>query len=157
VGADESKGEKLDRELKELNDELRVLLPGVQVTFAFLLTMPFTNRFGDVTELQRDAYFVAFLCATASSICLIAPSILHRLRWRKRDKERLLKAANTLALIGASFLALAITVVVFLISDVLFAAPAAAAAAGLTAGAIIGIWYVLPLSWGLGDEDGDDE
>jgi uncharacterized membrane protein len=154
VGADESKGEKLDRELKELNDELRVVLPGVQVLFAFLLTVPFTNRFGDVTELQRDAYFVAFLCATASSICLIAPSVLHRLRWRKRDKERLLRTANTLALIGATLLALAMTVVVFLIGDVLFAATAAAAAAGVTAGAIVAVWYVLPLTWGLSDEDG---
>ena len=79
----ESKAEKLDRELKELTDELRVALPGVQVLFAFLLTVPFTSRFEDVSELQQDAFFASFLCATASSICLIAPSVMHRIQWRQ--------------------------------------------------------------------------
>ena len=103
VADGESRAEKLDRELKELTDELRVALPGVQVLFAFLLTVPFTNRFEDVSELQRDAFFLSFLCATASSICLIAPSVMHRIQWRQHDKERLLRIANTLALVGATF------------------------------------------------------
>jgi hypothetical protein len=141
----ETKGERLDRELKELTDELRVALPGVQVLFAFLLTVPFTSRFEDVSELQKDAFFASFLCATASSVCLIAPSVMHRIQWRRRDKERLLRTANTLALVGATLLAFAITGVVFLITDMLFDETSAAAIAGATAGLVVALWYALPL------------
>jgi hypothetical protein len=147
----ESKAERLDRELKELTDELRVALPGVQVLFAFLLTVPFTSRWNDVTDTQRDAYFASFLCATASSVCLIAPSVMHRIQWRRRDKERLLRAGNVLALVGASFLALAMTGVVFLITDVLFNEASAAAIAGAAAGLVIVLWYCVPFYWRLTD------
>jgi len=153
----ESKAEKLDRELKELTDELRVVLPGVQVLFAFLLTVPFTNRFEDVSETQRDAYFGSFLCATASSVCLIAPSVMHRIQWRRRDKERLLRTANTLALVGATLLALSITGAVFLITDLLFDESSAAAIAGAVAGAVIALWYVVPLYWRLTDQGQDTD
>ena len=148
----ESKAERLDRELKELTDELRVVLPGVQVLFAFLLTVPFTSRWDDVTDTQRDAYFGSFLCATASSVCLIAPSVMHRLRWRQRDKERLLRAGNVLALLGATFLGLAITGVVFLITDVLFDETSAALIAGAGGGIVIALWYCVPLYWRLTDQ-----
>jgi hypothetical protein len=159
MAGEESEAERLDRELKELTDELRVALPGVQVLFAFLLTVPFTNRWEDVTETQRDAYFAAFLCATASSVCLIAPSVMHRIQWRRRDKERLLRAGNVLALVGASFLALAMTGVVFLITDVLFDEASAAVLAGAAAGLVIVLWYCVPLYWrmtdgGAGSDDG---
>jgi Family of unknown function (DUF6328) len=70
----------------------------VQVLFAFLLAVPFTNGLNRVTELQRDVFFVAFLCALASSVLLIAPSAYHRLRWRDGDKERMLTVANQLAI-----------------------------------------------------------
>ena len=72
-GRTESEEERADRNLSDLLQELRVALPGVQVLFAFLLTVPFTNRFDDVSDTQRDAYFASFLCATVASICLIAP------------------------------------------------------------------------------------
>ena len=151
----ESKGERLNRELKELNDELRVALPGVQVLFAFLLGVPFTARFEDVTELQRDAYFASFVCATAASVFLIAPSVMHRIQWRRRDKERLIRTSNTLALIGATLLALAMTGVVFVVTDLLFEVASAAAVAGATAGLVVAIWYALPLYWRLTDDPGD--
>jgi hypothetical protein len=155
VAEGESKPERLDRELKELTDELRVALPGVQVLFAFLLTVPFTSRWDDVSDTQRDAYFGSFLCATASSVCLIAPSVMHRIQWRRRDKERLLRAGNVLALVGASFLALAMTGVVFLITDVLFDETSAAAIAGAAAGIVIVLWYCVPLYWRLTDNADD--
>ena len=145
MAGDESKAERLDRELKELTDELRVVLPGVQVLFAFLLTVPFTNRFEDVTDTQQDTYFASFLCATASSICLIAPSVFHRIQWRQRDKEGLLRVSNVFALLGAGFLALAMTGVVFLITDLLFTEAAASALAAFTGGVIVAVWYGLPL------------
>jgi len=152
---EESKAERLDRELKELTDELRVALPGVQVLFAFLLTVPFTSRWDEVTDTQRDAYFASFLAATASSVCLIAPSVMHRIQWRRRDKERLLRAGNVLALVGAAFLALAITGVVFLITDVLFNEASAAVIAGGAAGVVVVLWYCVPLYWRMTD-DGED-
>ena len=135
----------LDRELIELLNELRVALPGVQVLFAFLLAVPFSNGWNRVTELQRDIFFVAFLCALASSVLLIAPSAYHRLRWREGDKERMLTTANQLAIAGTVFLALAMTAVVFLISDILFRAWWVALCTGLTAGGFAWFWYGLPL------------
>src|SRR5688572_25753135 len=104
----ESKDERLDRELIELLNELRVALPGVQVLFAFLLTVPFSQRFGELTDFQRDAYFATFICAAFAPIFLIAPTAYHRLRFRDYDKERLITTATKLSITGTIFLALAI-------------------------------------------------
>jgi Family of unknown function (DUF6328) len=136
----------LDRELIELLNELRVALPGVQVLFAFLLAVPFANGWTRVTELQRDVFFVAFLATAAASILLIAPSAYHRLRWREGDKERMLRASNALAIAGTAFLALGMTAVVFLISDLLFQAWWAALTTAVVAGAFAWFWYGLPLT-----------
>src|SRR5256885_7965995 len=121
----------LDRELIELLNELRVVLPGVQVLFAFLLAVPFANGWARVTDLQRDVFFVAFICTAAASILLIAPSAYHRLRWREGDKEQMLRISNRLAIAGTVFLALGMTAVVFLISDILFKGLWAAVTSGL--------------------------
>ncbi len=120
----------------------------MQVLFAFLLAVPFTNGLKRVTELQRDVFFVAFLCALASSVLLIAPSAYHRLRWREGDKERMLTVANRLAIAGTVFLALAMTAVAFLITDLLFQAWWAALVTGLTGGGFAWFWYGLPLLGG---------
>jgi amino acid transporter len=148
----ESQDERLDRELIELLNELRVALPGVQVLFAFLLTVPFTQRFGQLTEIQRDTYFGTFLSAALASMFLIAPTAYHRLRWRSRDKERLLRTSNREAIAGTAFLALAITGTIFVITDVLFGVPWAAAVAAIFAGVLVWLWYGLPLSRRLRDE-----
>ena len=104
----ESTGERLDRELMELLQELRVMLPGVQVLLAFLLIAPFQQRFAQLPGSLRNAFFAAIACATLATALLIAPSAHHRLRWRARDKERLLRIGNQLALWGTVFLAAAI-------------------------------------------------
>jgi hypothetical protein len=142
---DESKEERLDRELIELLNELRVALPGVQVLFAFLLGVPFTQRFGEVTELQKDVYFLTFLCAAASTALLIAPSAYHRLEWRQGDKEHLLVVSNRLAIAGTVFLALAISGSVFVVTEMLFDATSAALVAAATAAFFGWFWYALPL------------
>jgi amino acid transporter len=136
---------KLDRELIELLNELRVVLPGVQVLFAFLLTVPFSNRFDDITKLQRNAYFAAFLFTTVASILLITPSAYHRLRWRQRDKEHILVFSNRVAIAGLAFLAVAISLVVFVVADVVFDARAAGIAGGIAAAAVLVFWFVIPL------------
>ena len=92
----EDERDRVNRELIELLNELRVALPGVQVLFAFLLGVPFTQRFGQVTELQKDVYFLTFLCAAVATALLIAPSAYHRLEWRRGDKEHLLVVLNRL-------------------------------------------------------------
>ena len=144
--ADQNEKERRDRELIELLNELRVALPGVQVLFAFLLAVPFTNGWRRVTGLQKDVFFAAFLCAAVCSVLLIAPSAYHRLMWRQGDKERILETANRLTIAGTLFLAAAMTLVVFLITDILFHAWWAALVTALAAGCFVWFWYGLPLT-----------
>jgi hypothetical protein len=142
---EESKDERLDRELIELLNELRVALPGVQVLFAFLLAVPFTQRFESLTGAQKDVFFVAFLCTAVATALLIAPSAYHRLRWREHDKEHMLQLSNRLAIAGTVFLAAAIVAVVYLVTDLIFGL-AATLVATLLAAVLFGwLWYGLPL------------
>ena len=141
-----------DRELIELLNELRVALPGVQVLFAFLLTVPFAQRFASVTPSQKATYFAAFLATTVASICLIAPTMIHRITFRQGNKERLLQVANVLAIVGTTFLAIAISCVVYLITDVIYSATLASVVTAIAAAAFVGIWYVLPLTGGKGND-----
>ncbi len=132
-------------ELIELLNELRVALPGVQVLFAFLLAIPFTNRFSTLNAFQHDVYFLALMSAVAGTVLLIAPSSLHRLLWRQAHTERILVTSNRLTIAGMVFLALAMVASVFLIADVLYARWLAAAWAAVAA-VLFGIfWYALPL------------
>jgi hypothetical protein len=137
--------DELDRELIELLNELRVVLPGVQVLFAFLLAVPFANGWKRVTHFQRDVFFFAFLCTTVATILLIAPSIYHRLRWRQHDKENVLTTANRLTIGGSAFLALAMIAVVLLITDLLFSFWWAILATCLVALGFGWFWYGLAL------------
>ena len=121
------------------------MLPGVQVLFAFLLTVPFTSAYSRTTALQRDVYFAAFLTATASSILLIAPSAHHRLRWRRREKDRLLRSSNQLVIWGIFLLAVSMTCAIFVVTDVLFDDAWAALVAALGGAAFMAFWFVLPL------------
>jgi uncharacterized protein involved in cysteine biosynthesis len=142
---DEGDKERVDRELIELLNELRVALPGVQVLFAFLLTVPFSQGFAKVTATQRYVYFASFMCTAVASAFLIAPSAYHRIQFRSSDKEQMLFTSNRMALTGTVFLALAIPLVVFVITDLLFAggwAPVVTAAIGAC---LAWLWYGLPL------------
>jgi amino acid transporter len=144
--SDEDEQGRLDRELIELLNELRVALPGVQVLFAFLLVVPFAQRFPTVTQLQRAVYFLALVATTVASVLFIAPTAYHRLRWRERDKERMLETSNALTIAGTVFLAVAMAAVVFMITDVLYGGWQAGVVAGGTAGVLGWFWYALPLS-----------
>jgi cellobiose-specific phosphotransferase system component IIC len=142
--ADDDEGRR-DRELIELLNELRVALPGVQVLFAFLLAVPFAQRFGDVTNLQREAYTAALLCTVAGSVFLIAPTTFHRIRFRDYDKEFLLRLGNAFTITGMVFLALAMTISVFLVTDVLYESAVALILSALAAGLFAVVWFFLPL------------
>jgi hypothetical protein len=137
--------ERIDRELIELLNELRVALPGVQVLFAFLLTVPFAARWTTVTTFQRDIYFVTLLCTALSSALLIAPSAQHRLLFRQREKEKMLIVANRLTIAGLGVLALAIVGVVLLITDVLFGTTMTVIVTVATAIPFLLGWYAYPL------------
>jgi hypothetical protein len=140
----ETEKERLDRNLIELLNELRVALPGVQVLFAFLLTVPFTQRFETLTRSQEKVYYATLLLTTASTILLIAPSAHHRINFRQQDKEYIVFLANRLTIVGLGFLALAMTGVVYLITDVLYSSTATAVAASATGLAFALLWYVVP-------------
>lgn len=147
----ESKADRLDRELGELLQELRVALPGVQVLFAFLLTVPFSQGFAKLTDLQRDLYFGILLATAVTSVMFIAPTAYHRLRWRDYDKEMLLLTANRLSITGTVFLAISIGGAVYLIGDVMFGAGIASVSAALVAALLAWFWFGLPLTRKLRD------
>jgi uncharacterized membrane protein YhaH (DUF805 family) len=143
--AEETHEERVNRELIELLNELRVALPGVQVLFAFLLAVPFSQRFAETTDLQRDTFMVALLSTLAGSVFLIAPSAYHRIRFRDRDKEALLQISNAFAIVGMIFLALGMTSVVFLVTDIIFKGTVTTVLTSLTAALFAAVWFVLPL------------
>jgi Family of unknown function (DUF6328) len=151
VSEAESKDERLDRELIELLNELRVALPGVQMLFGFLLALPFSSGFERTSDSDQRAYFVSFLAAAAASIFLIAPSAFHRLMWRQRDKERLLRAANGMAIAGIACLAVAISTAVYVVTSALYSSGFAAATAAIVAAATVVSWYGFPLARRLQD------
>jgi hypothetical protein len=152
----ESKKERIDRELGELLQELRVALPGIQVLFAFLLTVAFSQRFTQLTETQKDIFFATFLATAVSSILLISPTAYHRLRWRKYDKERMLVTANRVTIAGLLFLALGIGGAVYLISDFLFGDVVTALAFGGVVVLVGWFWFAMPLLRGREDSNGSD-
>ncbi|MEA2623699.1 MAG: hypothetical protein QOH61_2609 [Chloroflexota bacterium] len=150
----ETQEERIDRELIELLNELRVALPGVQVLFAFLLVLPFQQTFTDATDLEHALYFVAFLATTAASVFLIAPSTYHRIRFRDGDKERMLTTSNRLLLAGTGCMAVAITMVAFLIGEHLYGDAVGIGVAAATAALLGWFWYGLALRRKLADKSG---
>jgi hypothetical protein len=144
-GRDETPEERADRNLSELLQELRVALPGVQILFAFLLTVPFSNGFPKLNDFQRDLYFGVLLSTVVATALLIAPSANHRLLFRMRDKEYLVQVSNRLSIMGLAVLSVSLTGAVLLISDILFKPPAPAIftiASGLI---FLVLWGILPV------------
>jgi len=134
-----------NRELIELLNELRVALPGVQVLFAFLLTVPFTQRFGRLADNTVDVYYAAVLLAALSSILLIAPAAQHRSRFRTGSKEQLLRAGNLMAIGGTFCLALSMGATVYVISDLVYGKGLARLVGPVITVVGTMIWFVVPL------------
>jgi hypothetical protein len=146
AGTDESEKERVDRELIELLNELRVALPGVQTLFAFLLIVPFQQPFADVSDLERAVYVVALLGALASTVLLIAPSTYHRIRFRDGDKRWLLHAGNRLLVAGTACLAVAVAAATFLVVEYLYGSQIGNIVAVVAALFIVWFWFGLPLT-----------
>jgi hypothetical protein len=143
----ESREDRSAREVVALLQELRVVLPGVQVLFAFLLTVPFAQRFTQLTALQRDVFFATLLCTAAATALLIAPSAHHRLLWRRGAREHRLRVGNFLTILGLLFLVPAMVGVIFVITDLMFGPLGAIAVTALMAASFVGLWVVLPLRY----------
>ena len=144
-GRPESEEERADRNLSDLLQELRVALPGVQVLFAFLLTVPFTQRFKELSDFQEKLYFGVLICVSLASVLLVAPTAGHRVLFRRQQKEFIVTIANNLALAGLLLLAIAMTGAIALISDFLFGSVTAIISATVMALAFIGFWYAGPV------------
>ncbi|HMI81421.1 MAG TPA: DUF6328 family protein [Solirubrobacterales bacterium] len=144
-GRDETEEERLDRNLNEMLQELRVALPGVQVLFAFLLTVPFQQGFEKITSFQKDVYFGTLICTAISAVMLISPTSYHRVTFRYQQKRRLVFYSNRFSIVGLVFLALAMTGAVMLVTDYLFSSAATAVVGALAALAIGFFWFALPL------------
>jgi tellurite resistance protein TehA-like permease len=115
------------------------------VLFAFLLVLPFQARFEELTRWQEAIYYSALLCSTIAIILLIAPTAAHRIRWRKQDKEALLRMSTRAAIAATVFMAAAMTASVYLITDFLFGKPATVIVGSLVAAAFVVFWYGIPL------------
>jgi len=144
-GREESEAERLDRNLGELLQELRVALPGVQVLFAFLLAVPFQQEFTKISEFEKKVYFATLLLTALSAALLIAPSAYHRLTFRYQQKHRLVFVSNRLAIAGLATLALAMTCAILLITHLLFGTVATVVTVAAALATFIVLWAVLPL------------
>jgi len=145
TGRDETEHERIDRNLQEMIGELRVALPGVQVLFAFLLVVPFNQRFAEVTSLQQAIYFITLLTTAAASVCLIAPSAHHRIEFRQQDKEHIVRTGNRIIVLGLALLAVAMTGAVVFITDVLYQATTVYIVGAAAAAAFAVVWFLIPL------------
>ena len=130
----ESEQERRARELIELLQELRIVLPGVQVLFAFLLTVPFSARFASVSSLQQAVFFGTLVCTAISAALLIAPSAHHRLLWRQQAREHRLRVANRLAIAGMILLVPGMVGAIFVITAF-----------------FLYIWFVIPMRYRLNE------
>jgi hypothetical protein len=139
---------RVDRELIELLNELRVALPGVQVLFAFLLVVPFQQAFTQVSDVGRYVYFAGLGASAVAIAFLITPASYHRLNLRRglEEKEQMLLSSNRLTVIGTAFLAAGIACSMFLVADFMFGLFPATMVAVATLLVIVSLWYVLPLS-----------
>jgi hypothetical protein len=146
AGEEEDKATQLTRNLNELLQELRVMQTGVQILTGFLLTIPFTARFGEITASERTIY-LAVLCGSVLATALItAPVAFHRTLFRQGEREWIVEAANRAARYGLTALALTMAGVVWLVFDVVVGPPTSHVAAGISVGLFALLWGVLPIA-----------
>jgi hypothetical protein len=144
-GRDESRAERDDRNLAELLQELRVAGLGVQVLFGFLLSIPFTNRFTTLSDAQRQLYIATLMLAALATALLLGPVAYHRLVFRRHQKERLIQAANAMAIGGLAVVGLAISAAVLLVTGYVDHGLPAVVITVVTVCLFGGLWFVLPL------------
>lgn len=138
--------DRTDRQMAELLQELRIALPGVQILFAFLLTVPFAARFEGVTSFQRTAFFVALMTTALSAVCMIAVTATHRLRFHQRDREYIIETANRYLIAGLVLLAIGVVAALVCLTDFLYGGAATWIWPGLVAVVLAVLWFIRPLA-----------
>lgn len=141
----ETEQARLTRNLSELLQELRVAQAGVQILFAFLLSLPFTGTFASTTAFQRATYLVTFTCSGAAVVSLVAPVAYHRLLFRRMHRPELVQAAHRFALAGLALLATSITGAAVLVGDVVLGGMGSAVLGLGSAASFSVLWVVVPL------------
>ncbi|MEU4236132.1 DUF6328 family protein [Actinoplanes sp. NPDC026619] len=140
----ENEKQRWDRNFADLLQELRVAQTGIQILFAFLLTLPFSNGFPKTTAFQKDIYIVALLAAAASTTMIISPVAFHRALFRQGRKPELVRYAHRMLTGGLAFLLISMVSSVFLIIDYLLTRPMALLLGGLTALFFLSFWVAIP-------------
>jgi membrane-bound acyltransferase YfiQ involved in biofilm formation len=139
----EDEQDRLNRQMMELLNELRVAMPGVQVLFGFLLTVPFQQRFRDVTQFQETVYFATLIAAAVATAFLIAPSAYHRVTFQAQEKPNIIHIGTAQMLVGLAALAVAMNGAVLLVTDVLFEAGTTTVTVALLATLYATLWFGL--------------
>jgi cation transport ATPase len=137
--------QRLNRQMTELLNELRVAMPGVQVLFAFLLAVPFQQRFQTVNAFQRDVYLFTLLAAATATAFLVAPSAYHRIAFQEHEKERIISMGTRQFVCGIVALAVAMTGAVLLVTDVLFKAATTIVVVVCVAALFAWLWFGIGL------------
>jgi uncharacterized protein DUF6328 len=143
---DESEVERADRNLAELLQELRVAGLGVQVLFGFLLSLPFTSRFSGLSHGQRQLYIATLVLAAVATALLLGPVAYHRLVFRQQQKERLVRAANIMAIGGLATVGLAISAAILLVTGSIDHGLPSVLITVFTVVLFAGLWFAMPLA-----------
>jgi hypothetical protein len=145
-GRNETDKERLDRNLNELLGELRVVMPGVQVLFAFLLVVPFNQRFADITNFEQGVYYVTLMGTGLATALLMAPGAIHRLEFRADDKEWIVFTGNRLVIVGFAVLAAAVTSAVLFVTHFVYSDALAVATTAVTGVVVFALWFAVPVA-----------
>jgi amino acid permease len=153
----ESEKQRWDRNFADLLQELRVAQTGVQILFAFLLTLPFSNGFPRTNDFQQDTYIVALLAAAAATAMIISPVAFHRALFRQGRKPELVRYAHKMATGGLAFMLIAMVSSVLLITDYLLNIWVALVLTGVAAAFFLTFWVALPFARRNWVDDDDEE
>ncbi|MFC8847343.1 MULTISPECIES: DUF6328 family protein [unclassified Micromonospora] len=156
----ETERQRWQRNFADLLQELRVAQTGVQILFAFLLTLPFSNGFTRTSDFQKDVYIVALLSAAAATAMIISPVAFHRALFRQGRKPELVRFAHRMASGGLAFMLVSMVSAVLLITDFVLDRGIAFVLTAVTAGWFLTFWVFLPFArrnWGEDDIDDDDD
>lgn len=140
-----SREQRLDRNLIELLNELRVTGTGIQVLLAFLLVVPFNTGYRHTSQFDRTVYYISLIAIAGAAVLLIAPSVHHRLLFHHHERPYIIGMANTMAIAGITLLAIGMVAILTLISNFVFGTTVAIVAAILAATVVAGLWFVIPL------------
>ncbi len=141
---DKPSQETLTRNWDELLQEIRVTQTGVQILTGFLLTVPFSNRFHELTAFQRGVYLAVLAGSVLTTGLVVAPVAMHRVLFRQRRRELLVESGNRFAMAGLAMLALTISGVVLLVVDVVVGGTAGWLAGGAILLVLTVLWAVVP-------------